>query len=222
MERIAGQFKDPKYRDSARRFRLPYWDYLHAREAKQTVFPGVFAGRKTSFPYDFRLPLVMKEDKLMVYRPGDEVSETRLAAMDNPLKNFDFPQSHSVAPEEWGVLEQQVRAEGGGFYLSQRRTARHPKAGATGEADNFAELDAALNKDREPEVQTLLDLIELQPYADFGNFATAVPSGKGGRNAPNGSLESFHGAYHVLIGGAGHMSRVPIAAFDPVFWFHHW
>ncbi|KAL1618339.1 hypothetical protein SLS54_007316 [Diplodia seriata] len=222
MSRIAGEFKDPKYRDAARRFRLPYWDYLHAREAKTTVFPGVFAGRKTSFAYDFRLPSVLKEDKLMVYRPGDEQTETRLVAMDNPLKNFDFPQSHSVAPEEWQVLEQQVQAEGGGYYLSQRRTARHPKAGRTGEADDFAELDAALNKDREPEVQTLLDLIELAPYADYGNFATAVPSSTGkGANAPNGSLESFHGAYHVLIGGAGHMSRVPIAAFDPVFWFHH-
>lgn len=42
----------------------------------------------------------------------------------------------------------------------------------------------------------------------------------------NGSLEgSVHGNYHLLIGGtttfAGHMSDPIVAAFDPVFWFHH-
>lgn len=31
-----------------------------------------------------------------------------------------------------------------------------------------------------------------------------------------------HGLYHVLIGGqSGHMSSVPVAAFDPMFWLHH-
>ena len=33
---------------------------------------------------------------------------------------------------------------------------------------------------------------------------------------------SVHGRYHVLIGGQnGHMSSVPVAAFDPIFWLHH-
>ena len=44
------------------------------------------------------------------------------------------------------------------------------------------------------------------------------------RSWPSGSLESLHGMYHVLVGGfgayneaGGHMSRVGVAAFDPVF-----
>jgi hypothetical protein len=43
----------------------------------------------------------------------------------------------------------------------------------------------------------------------------------------SGSLEAIHGIYHVLFGGwgvfenAGHMSEVPCAAFDPIFWGHH-
>ena len=45
----------------------------------------------------------------------------------------------------------------------------------------------------------------------------------------SGSLEDIHGMYHGLVGGmaiaklsaGGHMSRVPIAAFDPIFWMHH-
>jgi Common central domain of tyrosinase len=74
-------------------------------------------------------------------------------------------------------------------------------------------------------------------YADYDLFATnragkptiAEPSA----TAPlaermvwrwSGSLEAIHNLYHVLIGGwpsGGHMSQVPCAAFDPIFWAHH-
>ena len=76
-------------------------------------------------------------------------------------------------------------------------------------------------------------------YGDYNVFSTnrvgqpTIP-----RPAPNapaaeqiaqsasGSLEAIHGLYHVLIGGwgvapSGHMSQVPCAAFDPIFWAHH-
>jgi tyrosinase len=45
------------------------------------------------------------------------------------------------------------------------------------------------------------------------------------------SLEDIHDNIHGLIGGPapnnqssppGHMSIIPYAAFDPVFWLHHW
>jgi tyrosinase len=55
----------------------------------------------------------------------------------------------------------------------------------------------------------------------YGNYATFASSSQ--TPGPSGSLESIHGAYHFFIGGiSGHMSSVPIAAFDPVFWIHHW
>lgn len=35
-------------------------------------------------------------------------------------------------------------------------------------------------------------------------------------------LEDLHGAVHVYVGGdTGHMSQVPLAAYDPIFWAHH-
>lgn len=35
-------------------------------------------------------------------------------------------------------------------------------------------------------------------------------------------LEDLHGQVHVYVGGrAGHMSAVPLAAYDPIFWAHH-
>jgi hypothetical protein len=45
----------------------------------------------------------------------------------------------------------------------------------------------------------------------------------GSKAASYGSIEALHGNYHTIIGGSnGHMSHPSIAAFDPVFWFHHW
>ncbi|KAG8953720.1 hypothetical protein FRC04_001924 [Tulasnella sp. 424] len=34
-------------------------------------------------------------------------------------------------------------------------------------------------------------------------------------------LEAIHGILHGRIGGRGHMSYIPYAAFDPIFWLHH-
>ncbi|KAL2675750.1 hypothetical protein Neosp_011941 [[Neocosmospora] mangrovei] len=42
------------------------------------------------------------------------------------------------------------------------------------------------------------------------------------------SLEAIHDTVHGVTGGmdfetgVGHMSSVPVAAFDPIFWLHHW
>ena len=38
------------------------------------------------------------------------------------------------------------------------------------------------------------------------------------------SLEGIHNMIHNWTGGVtleGHMSEVPVAAFDPIFWLHH-
>ncbi|APA06690.1 hypothetical protein sscle_02g014600 [Sclerotinia sclerotiorum 1980 UF-70] len=49
---------------------------------------------------------------------------------------------------------------------------------------------------------------------NFNNFATMASSGS--------SIESPHGAVHVLVGGAyGHMSFLSYSGFDPIFWLHH-
>jgi len=46
-----------------------------------------------------------------------------------------------------------------------------------------------------------------------------------------GSIEDIHNSVHGMVGGngedglgrkvTGHMSSVPISAFDPIFWLHH-
>ena len=36
------------------------------------------------------------------------------------------------------------------------------------------------------------------------------------------NLEFIHNYVHGCAGGDGHMANVPVAAFDPLFWLHHW
>ncbi|KAG9032088.1 hypothetical protein FRB95_001949 [Tulasnella sp. JGI-2019a] len=38
---------------------------------------------------------------------------------------------------------------------------------------------------------------------------------------PVNNFESIHDDVHVQTGGNGHMSSIPVAGFDPIFWLHH-
>lgn len=82
-------------------------------------------------------------------------------------------------------------------------------------------MNHTLNKFRENSVIKILNMISDDPgYDDYEIFSTAkVLKNKTGDRC--GSLEGLHNQYHNNIGGSGHMSQVPVAAFDPVFWMHH-
>lgn len=93
-----------------------------------------------------------------------------------------------------------------------------------------------LNKIREDEMRASLSMIEAGAYSNFLAISTTGVIIKGADPDTNkilqdntGSLEGLHNNYHVYVGGfsgndsnTGHMSCVPVAAFDPVFWIHHW
>ena len=58
-------------------------------------------------------------------------------------------------------------------------------------------------------------------YTSFDAFSnhTWQPNEPG----TNASLEDIHNSIHGVIGGPmGHMTEIDYAAFDPVFWLHHW
>ena len=64
----------------------------------------------------------------------------------------------------------------------------------------------------------------LQAYDTYiamsNNALRSVPGFEDVEDATNyGSLEDIHNAVHTIVGGSGgHMSSVPISAFDPIFW----
>nr|RBQ94040.1 hypothetical protein FVER53263_03534 [Fusarium verticillioides] len=65
--------------------------------------------------------------------------------------------------------------------------------------------------------------------SNWGQFASTkwIAEGRGCPRTGYISLEYIHNNIHNLTGGSdyatgmGHMSDVPVAAFDPIFWLHH-
>ena len=98
-------------------------------------------------------------------------------------------------------------------------------------ANSIDRLNQSVNEYREDGIRLSLVLMEDGAYNRYENMATGRrPAQKPlDGTIPSGSLEAVHNAYHWHIGGDpfrettdGHMSSVPVAAFDPIFWFHHW
>lgn len=217
MLAIAQKFKEPnKYVQAVRDFRLPFWDYLRPRGGN-TRFPGVKDVKygTTGYGWDFSIPYILEVEKVMVYMPFDkdnpERSENELQEMDNPLFKFAFPKSDGISDTEWKALH---------FQASELFTVRQAR-----NKSNHRQLNTVLAQRREAEVETLLNLLYLPKYKDYATFSNkAVRKNKEGEFQPTvfGSVESLHDDYHGHCGGDGHMGRVPVAAFDPVFWLHHW
>ncbi|KAH6664723.1 hypothetical protein B0J14DRAFT_706472 [Halenospora varia] len=206
MTLIAEKFPNPqKYRAAAQKFRLPYWDYYRARGDQGVTLPGVkFDNGTTSFKYDFRIPNILTAEKVMVRTPAKDALEP----FDNPLVFFNFPKAGSIPEAQWKNMYLDATS------FPRDQTKRYPKA-----PNPVKELNTKLNREREANTGYILNMISDAVYADYATFAT----NRTGQGA-SGSLEGLHGDYHGFIGGqrfGGHMSRVPVAAFDPVFWLHH-
>ena len=56
----------------------------------------------------------------------------------------------------------------------------------------------------------------------YPTFATTAQLNDDVQNDIN--LEYIHNNIHGWEGGDynGHMSQIPVATFDPLFWLHHW
>lgn len=115
--------------------------------------------------------------------------------------------------------------------FSTAQTLRWPTTGSQTE-HNLDALRISLNQNRAGAITTFFDLINTAPYRTLeavasdrlvgGDMTTFRKRNENNQLVGSGSIEGFHGNYHYFIGGdGGHMSTVPIAAFDPVFWFHH-
>ncbi|KAF5642479.1 tyrosinase precursor (monophenol monooxygenase) [Fusarium tjaetaba] len=199
-------------------FRLPYWDYFRPRAYTKTTFPGVTNPKDgtTTAPYDWGAPQIFTMPKIMVKRLPDN----ELISMPNPFFQFEFsPQQLekiSVDNDPKTTIKEQ--------FKKILMTIRHGGSNA----DAMAEMNKQLNKDRESRVSMCLALMEDEIYRNFRTFSTNAvfpkpnEKPKATLERPSGSIEDFHGAYHVTIGSKnGHMGSIASAAFDPIFWMHH-
>ena len=160
----------------------------------------------------------------MVFKPfkGEENSsekETQLHEIDNPLFKFIFPKDHGISNKEWDSVDDPDSP----FKVSRLFTERQDSL-LDGKS-NHGRLNTVLAQRRESQVEALLNLFNPRlPYSEYANFSTTAERERW-RARVFGSVESLHNDYHGNCGGeggGGHMSHVPVAAFDPVFWLHHW
>lgn len=99
------------------------------------------------------------------------------------------------------------------------------------------------NVDTVPTIEVLMKVLaeEIRGSQNEEERLKRMKTGLAGwGGGPSGSLEAVHNDFHVYLGGfvgdrndfnekrmkyvsmVGHMTSVPISAFDPIFWFHHW
>ena len=93
-------------------------------------------------------------------------------------------------------------------------------------------MNRVLNELRMDSNNLVVQMLGNPAYSQYDVFSTnkskepTLPPPSGSKFWPSGSIEALHGAYHLIVGGSpfpakripgGHMSHVPIAAFDPVF-----
>ncbi len=213
---IAQSFKTPDtWVNAVKEFRLPFWDYFRPRGGN-TRFPGVRdkVYQTTGYGWDFSIPYILEVEKVMVYKPFDKSvpgrSEDELQEIDNPLFKFAFPKSDGIQKKEWDSLE---------FETSRSYTVRRDMT--LKQQSDHRLLNTVLAQRRESEVETLLNLFYLPYYKEYSIFSNKAVDATG-RPTVFGSVEGLHDDYHGHCGGIGHMGRVPVAAFDPVFWLHHW
>ena len=247
MMKIAESYHDAyrnDYIQAVQGFRLPYWDF-HRPRGHAVSFPGVLNPNKTTnFDYDYSVPRIFSVTDVTVRKPPHNQLQ---ALGNNPLNFFKFPdggipsdewQQLSVALAEAPIWDDKLqkrrqptdeekvqRSNEIIWKIPRDHTIRYPMKSGPGQ--DTERLNKVMNELRMDTNRLVLTMVKDPGYDRYINFATSgtfvkTPAGP----KPSGSLEALHNNYHVMLGGfpnpgelvgGGHMSRVPLSAFDPIF-----
>ncbi|KAI0398042.1 Di-copper centre-containing protein [Xylariaceae sp. FL0594] len=219
-----------KWQSYAATWRLPYWDW-----ALKKTRDG-----KTSPVYD--IPLIAKEPRIGVYDLSDGTS---VVYIDNPMYKFTMP---GKAPmHEYGVLDvvddpQDIPYERcvgtSRWAVYSPESTESSEDWIDGTVNNSMIAQAITDHDwyNNPSSIENVPLTEMvyrlfvRDYIDnYTQFATTKhkKSTDDNSDAPMAflNLEFVHNNIHNWTGGTGsyigHMTEVPVAGFDPIFFFHH-
>lgn len=150
------------YRKAADAFRFPYWDWHRPRGGEVTLSGA-------TYKYDFSAPRIFTETQIMV----KQASDNNLVPLKNPFAHFAFPK-----PDQGGLSANDFDLR---KQLSRVETMRYPD-----QYDTTTALNASLNKNREPAVQNLIDMLTVPGigYDKLNAFGWSGPT-----KGPSGSLE---------------------------------
>ncbi|KAF4455889.1 tyrosinase precursor [Fusarium albosuccineum] len=227
---VANQFTAEEGRDkylaAAKEFRMPFWDWAR---------PGlpVFPDEAT----DSDVARVVMPESLRKEYPDLNKGADGSVEIPNPLYSYDF---QAGAGNDFKIenLSSTTRYQSAGVSTEQS-----PAQQKRALIDSITPFTREVNRELRVEANLRERVVYLlQSYEVFDQVShnqwdpNQRPPNRGGRpsTVPGlgfGSIEDIHNTLHVLVGGqgrdnlgrgrTGHMSQVPISAFDPIFWLHH-
>ncbi|KAI5798574.1 common central domain of tyrosinase-domain-containing protein [Pyronema domesticum] len=169
-----------KYREAAKKVRLPYWDW-------------------SADNLRGRIPEVVSSPQISVIRPSGPQT------IRNPLYSYVF-QDNVMKVRDFDGFPQVNMTETLRTPLNITQQSRHDVINAR--------LEATFDGRK-------LQTFQIFQINTFSHFSTARFPSPGLSPLEWNSVESIHDDVHATVGGRGHMSTVPVAAFDPIFWIHH-
>ncbi|KAK4117115.1 Di-copper centre-containing protein [Canariomyces notabilis] len=217
--------KREQWKSAAGTWRFPYWDWAQKKTRPDKADP-----QKDTLVYD--IPLIAKKSQIQVidYKKADIAY---VVTIDNPMYRFNMPGKAQMG--SFGINDvRHINAENRLFTVPKTDVSSSSPSAAAHPAgrDSNPRRDQSPhpwynhNADGVPLAEMVYRLYEPDYMTSFAQFATTrVP--KGEKRDPKAylNLEFLHNNIHNWTGGfgtfMGHMTEVPVAGFDPIFFMHH-
>ncbi|KAI0444390.1 tyrosinase [Xylaria telfairii] len=205
-------YKD-KYLEAARTWRLPFWDWAKNPRIPEMVrykTIGITFGGEPKMEianplYQFRMP---NDKKMKVYGVG-------------PVVNFDggspFEYGECIATSRCPTSEERDDPDKWANGVVHDETAD----GLLAEHSSITEMSYGSAAELVYRLLTYpMDYAHFATLARDENMTSVTASTTKVTNDIN--IEFIHNNIHYWAGGdGGHMSQIPVATFDPIFWLHH-
>ncbi|MCO5550206.1 hypothetical protein L7F22_003688 [Adiantum nelumboides] len=192
--------------DIADELRIPFWDWA-SQSTRVLGLPEVFTTTEIALLYLWK-----------------SFSTT---SIPNPLKSFVLPVnvgktfSSSDVYNPTAKPNYVVPAQGTPFTPLSYPTVRHVNAAYLSQTDK---LNVTLMRNANTTlVEGVHATFQHNQWLPFSNhFWSEETEGDGSQFGHYASLELVHDFVHFTVGGSGgHMAYPEVAAFDPIFFFHH-
>ncbi|KAF7556599.1 hypothetical protein G7Z17_g1343 [Cylindrodendrum hubeiense] len=218
MLSVAEQFTEEegqgRYLAAAKAFRMPFWDWARS---DLPVFPDEAT--------DSNVVRVVMPETLRKEDEGRKKEADGSVEIPNPLYSYKFQEGVGKDFKIEG-LQTTTRYHSAG--VSTEQSPEQQKEAILDEITPFTRevsRDLGVERNLRERVVYLIQSYEMFDQVSHNKW-DPKNNGRG-----FGSIEDIHNAVHGLVGGfgsdrqnrsrTGHMSRVPISAFDPIFWLHH-
>jgi len=198
-----------QWQDAAKELRFPYWDWSTLKVENEGI------------------PKEFTQDDVPILGPGGKL----IVVPENPIKTFKFdpiPKDFFDDPDD-------------GVYFAQWNRTLRWATQKVDPQDDYVRLNHALQQNTNPpgspfnttpvtilrsKLATLFKFPAEATSTMYGTYWDYFSNTRPMAPSPPevaiiGSLEDPHNKVHLDLGGTGHMAWNEVAAFDPIFYFHH-